>query len=63
VGFGPRRPHQPFAKVRWSSPHALSDTVANFRRHRVALLPPKRDVDSAEDLYVTSQRPRTFRAA
>ena len=50
VGFGPRRLHRPFAKVRWSSPHALADTLANFRRHRVALLPPKRDVDSAEDL-------------
>jgi glycosyltransferase A (GT-A) superfamily protein (DUF2064 family) len=50
VGFGPRRPHRPFAKVRWSSPRALADTLANFRRHRVALLPPKRDVDSAEDL-------------
>jgi glycosyltransferase A (GT-A) superfamily protein (DUF2064 family) len=36
--------------VRWSSRHALADTLANFRRHRVALLPPKRDVDSAEDL-------------
>lgn len=50
VGFGPRRPHKPFAKVRWSSPQALADTLANFRRHHVALLPPKRDVDSAEDL-------------
>ena len=50
VGFGPRRPHRPFVKARWSSPHALADTLANFRRHRVALLPPKRDVDSAEDL-------------
>ena len=29
---------------------ALADTLANFRGHRVALLPPKRDVDSAEDL-------------
>jgi glycosyltransferase A (GT-A) superfamily protein (DUF2064 family) len=50
VGFGPRRPHKPFAKVRWSSPHALADTKANFHARRVALLPPKRDVDSAEDL-------------
>jgi glycosyltransferase A (GT-A) superfamily protein (DUF2064 family) len=50
VGFGPRRPHKPFAQVRWSSRHALADTLANFRHHRVALLPPKRDVDSAEDL-------------
>jgi rSAM/selenodomain-associated transferase 1 len=54
VGFGPRRPHRPFAKVRWSSPHALADTLTNFRRHRVALLPPKRDVDSAEDLAALS---------
>jgi glycosyltransferase A (GT-A) superfamily protein (DUF2064 family) len=30
VGFGPRRPHCPFAKVRWSSPHALADTLANL---------------------------------
>jgi rSAM/selenodomain-associated transferase 1 len=50
VGFGPRRPQRPFAKVRWSGPHALADTMANFRNHRVALLPPKRDVDSADDL-------------
>jgi glycosyltransferase A (GT-A) superfamily protein (DUF2064 family) len=50
VGFGPRRPQRPFAKARWSSPHALADTMANFHQHRVALLPPKRDVDSAEDL-------------
>jgi hypothetical protein len=50
VGFGPRRPQRPFAKVRWSSPYALADTMANFRRHRVTLLPPKRDVDSAVDL-------------
>ncbi|MCA3272304.1 MAG: TIGR04282 family arsenosugar biosynthesis glycosyltransferase [Roseomonas sp.] len=50
VGFGPQRPHKPFARVRWSSRHALADTLANFRRHRVALLPPKRDVDCAEDL-------------
>jgi uncharacterized protein len=50
VGFGPRRPHKPFTKVRWSSPHALADTMANFHARRVALLPPKRDVDSAEDL-------------
>jgi len=42
--------------VRWSSRHALADTLANFRRHRVALLPPKRDVDSAEDLAATGRR-------
>jgi rSAM/selenodomain-associated transferase 1 len=50
VGFSPRRPHRPFAKVRWSSPDALTDTLAKFHRHRVMLLSPKRDVDLAEDL-------------
>ncbi|MBM3592062.1 MAG: glycosyltransferase [Alphaproteobacteria bacterium] len=50
VGFGPRRPHRPFAQVRWSSAHTLADTMQNFQRHRVTLLPPKRDVDNADDL-------------
>ena len=50
VGFGPRRPAQPFAGVRWSTGHALADTLANFRGHRVALLRRLRDVDTAEDL-------------
>jgi len=50
VGFSPRRPHRPFAQVRWSSQDALADTLANFRHQRVALLPAKRDVDSAADL-------------
>jgi rSAM/selenodomain-associated transferase 1 len=39
-----------FAGVRWSSPHALGDTLANLRGHAVALLPTLRDVDTAADL-------------
>lgn len=50
VGLGPRRPARPFAGVRWSSEHALADTVANFRGRRVALLRRLQDVDTAEDL-------------
>lgn len=50
VGLGPRRPAHPFADVRWSTRHALADTLANFRGHRVALLRRLRDVDTAEDL-------------
>lgn len=50
VGFGPRRPEQPFAGVRWSTEHALTDTLANCARHRVALLRRLRDVDTAADL-------------
>ena len=49
VGFGPRRPARPFARVRWSTPHALADTLANFRAHRVALLRALRDVDTVAD--------------
>ena len=49
VGLGPRRPSRPFAKVRWSSPHALADTLANFAGRRVAMLRRLGDVDSAED--------------
>lgn len=50
VGLGPRRPARPFARVRWSTEHALADTLANFRGRRVALLRPLKDVDTAEDL-------------
>jgi hypothetical protein len=50
VGLGPRRPRHPFAAVRWSTPQALADTLANFRGRRVALLRRLRDVDTAEDL-------------
>lgn len=50
VALGPRRPSHPFAAARWSSPHALSDTLNNFVRHRVAMLRHLRDVDTADDL-------------
>lgn len=50
VGFGPRRPAQPFAAVRWSHPQALEDTLANFAAHRVARLRILSDVDDADDL-------------
>jgi len=49
VGHGPRRPARPFAAVRWSSEHALADTLANFAGRRVALLRRLRDVDTAAD--------------
>jgi rSAM/selenodomain-associated transferase 1 len=50
VGFGPRRPTRPFGGVRWSTRHALPDTLANFHGRTVALLRRLRDVDTAEDL-------------
>jgi rSAM/selenodomain-associated transferase 1 len=51
VGLGPRRPAHPFRAVRWSSEHALSDTLANFSGRRVALLRRLRDVDMVDDYW------------
>ncbi len=50
VALGPRRPARPFAGVRWSTRHALADTLRNFRGRRVAMLRMLRDVDEAADL-------------
>jgi rSAM/selenodomain-associated transferase 1 len=50
VALSPRRPAAPFARVRWSTDTALSDTLANFARHTVAMLRTLRDVDTEFDL-------------
>jgi rSAM/selenodomain-associated transferase 1 len=46
-----RRPHvlRPFGGVRWSSAHALADTLANLRGRSVARVAPLSDVDSPQD--------------
>jgi rSAM/selenodomain-associated transferase 1 len=49
VGLGPRRPARPFAGARWSTEHALADTLANFRGRRVARLRTLDDVDTVAD--------------
>lgn len=54
VALSPRRPDRPFADVRWSTEHALADTLANFAGHRVALLRRLRDVDTGADLKAWS---------
>ncbi|WP_198373490.1 TIGR04282 family arsenosugar biosynthesis glycosyltransferase, partial [Roseomonas rosulenta] len=56
VGMGPRRPARPFAGVRWSSAHALADTLRNFAGRRVALLRRLQDVDTAADLAALRAR-------
>jgi uncharacterized protein len=38
----------PFRGVRWSSPHALADTLANFEGRKVATVATLSDVDTAE---------------
>jgi len=57
VALGPRRPAQPFVNARWSTKHALADTLRNFRRHRVARLRMLRDVDTADDLACSAGSP------
>lgn len=58
VGFGPRRPANPFAAVRWSTAHALADTLANFHGRPVALVRRLRDVDTADDFRALRRQPR-----
>jgi len=55
VAMAPRRPARPFAGVRWSSPHALADTLVNFQGRRVALLRRLRDVDTEPDFRATAR--------
>jgi rSAM/selenodomain-associated transferase 1 len=50
VGMGPMRPARPFTNARWSTEHALADTLANFAGRSVARLRMLRDVDTAADL-------------
>jgi hypothetical protein len=56
VALGPRRPAQPFVNARWSTEHALADTLRNFRGRRVALLRTLRDVDTAGDLPLAGRQ-------
>lgn len=46
-----RRPHvlRMFAAVRWSSPHALADTLAGLMGKRVGFVIERSDVDTSED--------------
>lgn len=39
-----------FSGVRWSSPHALQDTMASLPGHSIALIDSLRDVDTVDDL-------------
>ncbi|MGH6826091.1 TIGR04282 family arsenosugar biosynthesis glycosyltransferase [Methyloceanibacter sp.] len=39
----------PFAGVRWSSPHALADTLGNLKGSRVAFAATLSDVDTEDD--------------
>jgi hypothetical protein len=58
VGFR-RRPKavNPFAGVRWSTEHALADTLANVGPHSFALTATLSDVDEARDLAKLAHEP------
>ena len=49
VGLPPHRPAHMFCRVRWSTQHALADSLQNLAGHRVAFLRTLHDVDTAED--------------
>ena len=49
IALGPRRPADLFGKARWSSEHALADTLHQFRYHRVGFIRTLSDVDCEAD--------------
>jgi len=55
-----RRPRflDPFVNVRWSTPHALADTVANLAGWRIARLDTLDDIDDGAALRRHRQRSR-----
>jgi rSAM/selenodomain-associated transferase 1 len=55
IGLGPRRPGELFGASRWSTQHALTDTLKQFKHHRVAFLRRLPDIDTAAD-YARSVR-------
>lgn len=58
IALGPRRPGDLFGTTRWSTEHALSDTLARFRYHRVGFIRTLSDVDTGEDYRRTVARCR-----
>jgi hypothetical protein len=49
IALGPRRPAALFGACRWSTEHALADTLKQFRHHRVGFIRLLSDVDTAAD--------------
>lgn len=56
VGLAPRRPARPFGNVRWSTRHALADTLANFHGRRIVKLRALSDVDTVADWHRALRR-------
>ena len=49
IALGPNRPADLFGASRWSTEHALADTLHRFRHHRVGFIRRLSDVDTADD--------------
>jgi hypothetical protein len=56
IALGPRRPADPFGAARWSTRHALADTLDQFRQHRVGFIRCLSDVDTVADYRRRSRR-------
>ncbi len=58
IGARRRRapPRETFANVRWSSAHALADTLANLKGARIGFLEALADVDTGADLSRLRER-------
>jgi len=51
VALNVRRPARPFAGARWSTEHALADTLRNFQGRRIRKLRQLHDVDTGVDWH------------
>jgi rSAM/selenodomain-associated transferase 1 len=49
IALGPRRPADLFGASRWSTEHALADTLKQFGHHRVGFIRCLSDVDTVAD--------------
>jgi uncharacterized protein len=56
VALGPRRPANLFGASRWSTRHALADTLHQFRNHRVGFVRTLEDVDTLADWHRARSR-------
>jgi rSAM/selenodomain-associated transferase 1 len=51
IALGPRRPGDLFGAARWSTGHALADTLQQFRHHRAGFIRRLSDVDTGADYH------------
>ncbi|MBQ0766946.1 MAG: DUF2064 domain-containing protein, partial [Sulfitobacter litoralis] len=60
IGLKRARPVPPrlFENVRWSTEHALADTIATLPDHRIARVATLTDVDTIDDLPMTKRGAR-----